>query len=59
MALRGPERASDDLQKPYTKTKKIGYTDELLGNADPYESPRYQQTLRLFSEWKEGRDKYP
>ena len=54
-----PERALDAPYRPYTKTKQIGYIDQLLGNADPYESPRYEQTLRLFSEWKEGRDKYP
>ena len=66
-----PERALDALYTPYTKTKQIGYTDELLGvddvthkcflqsKAEQYESPRYRQSLRLFSEWKEGKDKYP
>ena len=50
------ERALDALYTPYTKTKQIGYTDELLGKAELYESPRYQQSLRLFWEWK-GRER--
>ena len=48
----GPEKALDALYMPYTKTKQIGYIDELLGKAEPYESPRYRQSLRLFWEWK-------
>ena len=51
-----PERALDAPYTPYTKTKQIGYTDELLGKAELYESPRYQQSLRLFLEWK-GRER--
>ena len=54
-----PERALDAPYRPYTKTKQIGYLDQLLGNAEPFESLRYQQSLRLFLERKEGRDKYP
>ena len=51
-----PERALDALYTPYTKTKQIGYTDELLGKTEQYESPRYRQSLRLFPEWK-GRER--
>ena len=54
-----PERDLDNPYRQYTKTKQIGYLDQLLGNAKPYESPRYHQTLGLFLEWKEGKDKYP
>ena len=54
-----PERALGALYTPYTKTKQIGYIDELLGKAELYESPRYQQSLRLFWGGREGKDKYP
>ena len=66
-----PEMALDAFYTPYTKTKQIGYTDERLGEddvthkcflqskAEQDESHRYRQSLRLFLEWKEGKDKYP